>query len=185
MGLRRDGPPGDRRIVKTHLTLSFFTISPENRRNERECEDGDPALIFTDKLWSSGGGGLVFDDSFGLPCVFDSLRTLRAHFSRKKLMELRRWVLQQQCFQTLLPICMSQVLKEYIFCVYNKFLDLTNFFRLFLFDPPPELLFFFDRPPELLFVFHPLPEILLCCMHVHLLVLFTERVHNSSDFSLG
>ncbi|KAF2555730.1 hypothetical protein F2Q68_00016739 [Brassica cretica] len=132
--------------------------------NERECEDGDPALIFTDKLWSSGGGGLVFDDSSGLPYVFDSLRTLRAHFSRKKLMELRRWVLQQRCFQTLLPICMSQ---------------------LFLFDPPPELLFFFDRPPELLFVFHPLPEILLCCMHVHLLLLFTERVHNSSDFRLG
>ncbi|KAF3587200.1 hypothetical protein F2Q69_00030578 [Brassica cretica] len=48
-----------------------------------------------------------------------------------------------------------------------------------------ELLFFFDRPPELLFVFHPLPEILLCCMHVHLLLLFTERVHNSPDFRLG
>ncbi|WZY94493.1 hypothetical protein YC2023_066822 [Brassica napus] len=67
-----------------------------------------PFEKITFKLWSSGDGGLVFDDSSGLPCVFDSSRTVRAHFSPKKLMELRRWVLQRWCFQTLLPTCMSQ-----------------------------------------------------------------------------
>ncbi|KAF3573234.1 hypothetical protein F2Q69_00061889 [Brassica cretica] len=41
-------------------------------KNEKESEDSDPVLIFTDKLWSSGDGGLVFGDFFRSPMCLRS-----------------------------------------------------------------------------------------------------------------